>query len=128
MTKPTKAFYFPGQVRDPKVSDRKLRFDGLNEMVRSRGTAWLISQPGLGEITVETLPASTVPDELRKLNYVLTEIEGGERILAGAITERFYTRADGERELLTEGSTQPVSAVFTHAGIVKTRRFTFDIP
>jgi hypothetical protein len=43
----------------------------------------------------------------------------GERILPTAIIEKFVTRADGELEPLTEGSTRAITSTVTHAGIVK---------
>jgi hypothetical protein len=36
-------------------------------------------------------------------------------------------RAAGQLELVTQGSTRPVTSV-SHVGIVKTRRFSFTIP
>ena len=74
-------------------------------------------------MTLETLPASRVPDELRRLGYDVTETgEEGERILPTAIIERFVRRADGELEPLTEGSTRPIAETRTHAGIAKVKR------
>jgi hypothetical protein len=42
--------------------------------------------------------------------------------------EIIVRRADGELEPLTEGLTKPVAETRTHAGIVKTRRYSFDMP
>jgi hypothetical protein len=42
--------------------------------------------------------------------------------------EMMVRRADGELEPLTAGSTKPIAEVRTHAGIVKTRRYSFDMP
>jgi hypothetical protein len=55
------------------------------------------------------------------------EIDDGERILAAAIVERFTLTADGEFEPLVEGSTKPVAEVRRHAGIVKVKRYRFDM-
>jgi hypothetical protein len=88
--------------------------------------AWLISTPGDREATLECLADSMVPAEMRKAGYALEELPPGERILHSAITERFARRVDGQLELLTPGSTQRV-AQMTHAGIVKTRRFSFAL-
>ena len=52
----------------------------------------------------------------------------GERILVTGIVERFTRYANGELELLTEGSTLPVAKTRTHAGLVKVQRFAFDLP
>jgi hypothetical protein len=46
-------------------------------------------------VTVECLPGSTLPAELRKLGYDVTKAGEGERILAGAVVEPFSQRADG---------------------------------
>jgi hypothetical protein len=48
--------------------------------------------------------------------------------LPHAIVERFTRRADGELEPATAGSTKPVAETRTHAGIVKVKRFAFDMP
>jgi hypothetical protein len=37
-------------------------------------------------------------------------------------------RADGQLELLTEGSTGPISSTVVHAGICTVRRCSFDMP
>jgi hypothetical protein len=84
--------------------------------------------PGANDVTFECLPGSTLPDELRKLGYDVVEIGEGQRILPHQITEKFVTRADGELELLTEGSTRPITSVVTHAGIVRTKQFAFSMP
>jgi hypothetical protein len=52
----------------------------------------------------------------------------GERILATAITEQCTLNAGGEFEPLTQGSTKPIASTVTHAGIVKMKRFAFDMP
>jgi hypothetical protein len=70
------------------------------------------------------LPGSQWPDVLRR-RYSVEEIDGGERILPNAIVEKFARRADGELEPLTPDSTQRVARTVVHAGIVKTRRFSF---
>jgi hypothetical protein len=68
-----------------------------------------------------------LPDDLRALGYDVREVGDGERILAHRIIERFVRRADGELEPLTEGSTKPVAEVRTHAGIVRVKRYGFDM-
>jgi hypothetical protein len=55
------------------------------------------------------------------------EIDDRERILPAAIIERFTLTADGEFEPLVEGSSKPIAQTRRHAGIVRTRRFTFDL-
>jgi hypothetical protein len=74
------------------------------------------------------LPGSTLPDELRQLGYDVRDLGDGERILAAAIVERFTLTADGEFEPLVEGSTKPIASTVTHAGIVKVKRFVFEMP
>jgi hypothetical protein len=74
------------------------------------------------------LHGSTLPDELRKLGLDVSEIGEGERILPHQIVEKFVARADGELELMTEGSTRPITTVVHHAGIVKVQRYDFDMP
>jgi hypothetical protein len=59
---------------------------------------------------------------LRELGYDLTEIGETDRILAGAIVERFSRRADGEL-VPAVGSTRPIAETRTHAGIVRVKRY-----
>jgi len=110
---------------DPKIDERKKRFEALNEFVQSRG--WIISVPGAVEVTVECLPDSALPDDLRGLGYDVCEIGEGERILAHRIIEQFVRRADGELYPLTEGSTAPIAETRTHAGIARVKRYGFDM-
>ena len=70
----------------------------------------------------------TLPAELRQAGYDVTEMGGGERILAAAIVERFVARADGEFEPLTEGSTRPIASTVAHAGIVRILKYSFSMP
>jgi hypothetical protein len=56
------------------------------------------------------------------------EIDDRERILPAAIIERFTLTRDGEFEALVEGSTKPIAQTRRHAGIVKVKRFGFDLP
>jgi hypothetical protein len=79
-------------------------------------------------VTLECLPGSSLPDDLRGLGCDVREIGETERILPTAIVERFTRRADGELEPLTEGSTKPVAETRTHAGIVKVKRLAFELP
>jgi hypothetical protein len=55
----------------PEVQDRKTRFEVLNEFVRSRN-GWITLVPGDVEVTIECLPRSSLPDELRAQGYDLT--------------------------------------------------------
>jgi hypothetical protein len=110
------------------LENRKARFAELNAMATAKGNAWLTSIPGRTEITMECLPDSTLPDDLRKLGYVVTETGEGQRILSGAIVERFYDRSDGVRIAITAGSTLRATSTVRHAGICKVSRFAFVIP
>jgi hypothetical protein len=78
--------------------------------------------------TTETLPGSLRPDELKALGYDLQPVGEGQRILASGITERFTRRADGELELMAEGSTNPVAEIRQHAGIVKVEVYEAILP
>jgi hypothetical protein len=109
------------------VEDRKARFAALNEFVTKRN-GFLTSIAGRTEVTMECLPDSTLPDDLRKLGYVVTETGEGERILSGAIVEIFVAGPGGELVPLTEGSTGPIAEVRRHAGICRVLRFAFDLP
>ena len=71
---------------------------------------------------------TTPPGDLRDMGYDVRDLGDGERILAAAITEKFVTRADGELEPLTPGSTRPVTSTVTHAGICKMKRYAFSMP
>jgi hypothetical protein len=64
---------------------------------RKRALEYLVA---LGAVTMERLPGSSLPDELRARGYEVTATGEGERILPAAITERFTRRADGELEPL----------------------------
>jgi len=89
--------------RRTRTKDRKSQFE-LNEFVRSR-TGWIIAVRGDVDVCVECLPGSSSPDEPQARGYDRTATGNGERIVPTAITERFCMGADGERELLTSGST-----------------------
>jgi hypothetical protein len=93
---------------------------------RLSGAAWLAFRRS--EVTMECVPASTLPEELEKLGYDVIEIGEGEHILPAAITQQFVIGADGALEPLTEGSTRPIASTVTHAGIVRARRCAFDMP
>jgi hypothetical protein len=76
---------------------------------------------------MECLPGSSLPHDLRERGYDLREAGVGERILHSAIVERFGRGPGGELELLTPGSSRAVVHTTTHAGIVKTLRYWFDL-
>lgn len=118
-----KQFHIPQQKAE--VADRKVRFADLNQFVRSRH-GWLTSVPGAVEVTMECLPG-TLPDDLRGLGYDVSATGETERILPGAIVEKFVTGSDGALQPLTEGSTRSVTLTVTHAGIAKVTRYKFEL-
>ena len=77
---------------------------------------------------MECLPDSTLPTELRKAGYDVREIEDGERIPHSAVTEHFTLTSSGAFEPLSPNSTKTIAETVRHAGIVKVRRFAFEIP
>jgi hypothetical protein len=83
--------------------------------------------PGDRKVTIEVLPDSALPAELTALGYGLIEAPAGERILASAIIEKFTMTSSGALAPLVEGSTAAVAEVRHHAGIVRTKRLTFDL-
>jgi hypothetical protein len=89
---------------------------------------WITGVPGAVGVTIEVLPGSTLPDDLRVLGHRVREAGEGERILSTAITEQFTRRADGELEPLTEGSTKPTTTRVTHAGIATVDQFDLRLP
>jgi hypothetical protein len=121
-----KEIYRPAPL-NREVADRKAMFAALNDFATSR-QGFVISVPGDTDVTVEVLPDSALPAELIALGYDLHEAEPGERILASAIIERFSRRADGELEPTTPDSTAAVAEVRSHAGVVRVKRFTFEMP
>jgi hypothetical protein len=113
--------------RNPDMDAAKAKFEAINEFVHARG-GWVTSVPGATKVTVECLPDAALPDDLRAAGYDVREIGDGERILAHRIVEQFVRRADGKLEPLTANSTKPVVETRTHAGIVKVKRYGFDMP
>ena len=86
-------FYVPMYSRDVseprpspsrlKLEERKRLFAGINKFVTERN-GWLTSVPGERAVTMECLPDSTLPEELRKLGYKVEADGEGERILPHA--------------------------------------------
>jgi hypothetical protein len=108
-----------------KIADRKERFEALNEFVIKRN-GWITSVPGAPEVMVEVLVDSGLPDALAELGYCLVPEGVGERIVPGVIVETLTRRVDGQLEPLVEGSTKPIVRI-EHSGIVRTKRFSFEM-
>jgi hypothetical protein len=109
------------------VDKRKARFAALLEIVTQRH-GWLTSVPGDTVVTMECLPGSTLPAELRAAGYDVQPDGNGQRVLAHSIVEKFVAGPDGTMQPLTAGSSQPVAQTVTHAGIVRTERHAFSLP
>src|SRR6267378_4117778 len=107
-----------------RVASRKERFFALNQFVTKRH-GWLTSVPGAIDVSMECLPDSSLPDELKALGYRLEPTGETQRILPHALTEKFTRGADGTFAPLVAGSTLPVAHTVTHAGIVRVLRFAF---
>jgi hypothetical protein len=60
-------------ARNPEVEAIKKKFQDLNEFISPRH-GWITSIPGAVVVTVECLPSSTLPDELREAGYDVTEM------------------------------------------------------
>jgi hypothetical protein len=113
--------------KQAEIADRKERFHEINEFVRARH-GWLTSIPGDRDVELQTLPGSTLPAEVTaRFGYVLDEVGETQRILPVAIVERFVRNTAGQLTPATIGSTRPIAELRHHAGIVRTRRFTFEL-
>jgi hypothetical protein len=76
----------------------------------------------------QALPGSCLPDQLRKLGYIVNETGDAQRILPNAIVEELVTFADGTTAPLTENSTRPVTRRLTHAAIATVTEFDLRMP
>lgn len=90
-------------------------------------SAWITSVPGDKVITFDCLEHSPFPEEMRQCGYILQDEGDGQRILASALVEHFVRAADGQLELLTEGSTRPIAESRHHAGICRVRKWSFEL-
>jgi hypothetical protein len=66
----SKDFYIPGKL-GKKVADRKERFAAINAYITEHGGGWLVSVPGDPDTRLQALPGSSLPDQLRKLGYIV---------------------------------------------------------
>ena len=113
--------------RWPEIEERKELFEAVNKFVRARH-GWITSITGSVDVTLECLPASLLPDELRNLGYHVREIGAGQRIVPTAIAEQFVIGADGELSPHTEASTRLITTTVHHAGIIEVKRYAFEMP
>jgi hypothetical protein len=90
--------------------------------------AWVTSTSGNREVFIECLPTSGWPAVLRRRGYRLEPLEDGQRILPNSIREPMAIGANSELTPLVPGSTMATTMVVHHAGIHKTRRFSFNLP
>jgi len=85
---PSERFYKPYGI-NVEAQDRKARFAEVNDFVRSRQDGWLTSIPGKRVVTMDVLPGSTIPSELRKMGYALEADGEGQRLIPHAISRAF---------------------------------------
>ena len=109
------------------IEERKARHAGIVKLAGGM-SAWITSVPGEKVITSDCLEHSPFPEEMRQCGFILQDEGDGQRILASALVEHFVRAADGQLELLTAGSTRPIAETRTHAGIVKIKRYAFEMP
>jgi hypothetical protein len=109
------------------IEKRKAKHARLCDEARQKN-AWITSVAGDKEVRFDCLPDSPLPADLRGRGFDVIDEGDGERILHAAITERFARRTDGELAPLTPGSTERVAQIVTHAGIVKVKRYAFEMP
>jgi hypothetical protein len=123
-----KDYWAPKEAPGELLAKRKKLFAAINQLAIRKGDAWITSVPGAPMVTMDALEGSTLPGQLLAAGYDVIETGVGERLLANATETRSTTNADGTLAPLTEGSTQPVTTIVRHAGIVPTRRFCFGLP
>jgi hypothetical protein len=113
--------------RQSEVDKRKERFEALNQYIRAR-SGWMTSVSGDPDMRFEALPGSTLPDQLRDNGYEITETGTTQRILPHAIEDKYVIGAGGDLELVTAGSTRPITSTVTHAGIVTMMVYELRVP
>jgi hypothetical protein len=108
------------------IEERKARHAGIVKLA-SGMSAWITSVPGDKVITFDYLEGSPFPEEMRQCGFILEDEGDGQRILASALVEHFVRAADGQLELLTEGSTRLIAESRHHAGICRIRKWSFEL-
>jgi hypothetical protein len=110
-------------------------------VIVSQNGGFPVSLPSAVEVLLDCLETSPLPIwlaegldaiedgiQVRYGPFKLTELAPGQRILVDAIEVKLTRNANGSLSVLTPGSTQAVAMVQRHASIVRTRRFSFDMP
>jgi hypothetical protein len=111
MTVGSSNIYIPGKTATKAT--RLERFQQMNRFIMRRG-GWIVSLPGADIMTIETLPDSSIPDELAKLGYDVEKIGDGERICFGAVTE-----------IVDHGNAKRPPRVMHYDGPTRVERFSF---
>jgi hypothetical protein len=122
----TSRFVPPAAEAKDKIRERKAAFESLNAFVTKHG-GFTTSISGDRFVNIDVLPGSLLPDQLRALGYRVQADGTGQRILAHAVVERFARTSSGALEPLSEGSTQAIAEVSTHAGICAVDKYWFLI-
>jgi len=112
MTAKSETTYKPG-MQSAAVASRLERFQKMNAFIMRRG-GWITSLPGATMMTIECLPGSSIPGELRDLTYELERLPDGERIVYGAIVET-----------IDEGNAKRPPRVMRYDGPAQVERFSF---
>jgi hypothetical protein len=112
---------------NPEADAAKARFEAINAFVAERG-GWLVSVPGDPAMRLQVLPGSSLPDQLRKLGYIVVPVGTTSRILPHAVAQRFETSSSGALLPVTEGSSRPVTVCVTNAGIATVEQYDLRMP
>jgi hypothetical protein len=120
-TKPAQA----AETRARKRQDWHAAF--VRESMTKQGV-WVTSSPGAAEATIECLPGSAWPEELRSRGFPLRRDGERQRIVPYAYQLPMVQNADGTLAPLTPGSTKEVMMVRREPGIARTERYAFRAP
>ena len=113
---------------NPVADAAKEKFAAINAYITEHGGGWLVSVPGDPAMRLQVLPGSALPDELRKLGYIVVSTGTTERILPHAIRQAMTMSSSGALIAATEGSTKPVALRITNAGIATVETFDLHLP
>jgi hypothetical protein len=118
---------FRATAPDPKIVEAKEKFAAILAHVVERG-GWLVSVPGDPEMRLQVLPGSALPDQLRKLGYIVVPTGTTSRILPHAVRQAMTMSSSGALIAATEGSTKPVALHVTNAGIATVEQYDLRMP